>query len=138
MTLETLNQTCRRIFDGPILDERLEIAWHGGEPLVVPLNWYKEAIALIDELRPAGLRLKHCFQTNGLLLNEDWADFFADIGAKIGLSIDGPADLHDANRRTRSGHGTHERAMRAVALLQDHGLPFHVITVLTEQALNNP
>jgi len=92
----------------------------------------------MDELRPAGLHLKHCFQTNGLLLNEDWTDFFTRIGAKVGLSIDGPADLHDANRRTRGGHGTHEKAMRAVALLQDHGVPFHVITVLTERTLDDP
>jgi uncharacterized protein len=138
MTLETLNQTCRRIFESPNLDQQLEIAWHGGEPLAVPLPWYEEAIALIEELRPAGLHITHCFQTNGLLLNDDWIDFLVRIGAKIGLSIDGPADLHDANRRTRSGNGTHQRAMRAVALLQDRGLPFHVITVLTERALDDP
>ena len=89
------------------------------------------------EQRPAVLQLKHCFQTNGLPVNKDWARFFARTGARVGLSIDGPADLHDASRRTRDGRGTHERAMRAVRLLQDQGVGFHVITVLTERALDH-
>jgi uncharacterized protein len=138
MSLETLDLACRCVFESPRLDRQLEVAWHGGEPLAVPLAWYEDAIALMEKRRPAALRLKHCFQTNGLLVNEDWARFFARTHARIGLSIDGPADLHDANRRTRRGRGTHEGAMRAVRLLQDRGLDFHVITVLTARALDEP
>jgi uncharacterized protein len=138
MSLDTLALACRRAFESPFLDRHLEVAWHGGEPLAVPLAWYEEAIALMDQRRPTGLELTHCFQTNGLLLNEAWARFFARTGARIGLSIDGPADLHDANRRTRRGHGTHAGVMRAVRLLQEHDLEFHVITVLTERALDDP
>ena len=90
------------------------------------------------ERRPVTVQLEHVFQTNGLLLNADWARFFARTGAKVGLSIDGPAEFHDVRRRTRRGDGTHDRAMRAVRLLQDQGLPFHVITVLTAPALDHP
>jgi uncharacterized protein len=138
MSLATLDLACRRVFESPLLDLQLDVAWHGGEPLTIPLTWYEEAIALMAERRPADLQLKHCFQTNGVLLSEDWAQLFARTQARIGLSIDGPADLHDANRHTRRGHGTHERVMRAVHLLQDQGLEFHVITVLTKRALENP
>jgi uncharacterized protein len=138
MSVETLELACQRVFESPYLGPRLQVAWHGGEPLVVPLAWYEEAVALMDRRRPAEVRLQHCFQTNGLLANEDWARFFARIGARVGLSIDGPADVHDANRRTRRGHGTHDAAMRAVRLLQDQGHEFHVITVLTEGALDHP
>lgn len=138
MSLETLALVCRLVLESPHLDRQLDVAWHGGEPLVVPLPWYEDAVALMAERCPAGLELTHCFQTNGLLLNEGWARFFARNGAKVGLSIDGPADLHDAHRRTRRGEGTHAKAMRAVRLLQDQGLPFHVITVLTERALDDP
>ena len=138
MSLETLALVCRRVFESPRLGRQLEVAWHGGEPLVVPLAWYEDAVALMAEQRPASLQLTHRFQSNGVLLNEDWARFFARTGARVGLSIDGPADLHDANRRTRRGRGTHEKAMRAVRLLQDQGLAFHVITVLTERALDHP
>ena len=138
MSLETLDLACQRVFASPLVDERLEVAWHGGEPLVVPLAWYENALALMAKRCPTRLRLEHRFQTNGLLVNDDWARFFARTKAKVGFSIDGPADLHDANRRTRRGQGTHERVMRAVRLLQDKGLAFHVITVLTERALDEP
>jgi uncharacterized protein len=138
MSLETLDLACQRVFESPWLDEQLEVAWHGGEPLTVPLAWYEEATAVMARRSPAQLRLRHCFQTNGLLVNENWARFFARIGARVGLSIDGPADVHDANRRTRRGLGTHERAMRALRLMQDQGAPVHVITVLTQRALDEP
>jgi uncharacterized protein len=138
MRLETLALACQRVFESPRLGRQLEVAWHGGEPLAVPLPWYEDAIALMAERRPASLELIHRFQSNGVLMNADWARFFARTGARIGLSIDGPADLHDANRRTRRGQGTHDKAMRAVRLLQEHGLPFHVITVLTGPALDDP
>ena len=138
MSLETLDLVCQRVFESPFLDRQLEVAWHGGEPLTVPVTWYEEATALMARRRPAELQLQHCFQTNGLLVNKDWARFFARAKARVGLSIDGPADLHDTYRRTRRGHGTHEGAMRAVRLLQDQGHGFHVITVLTERTLDHP
>jgi uncharacterized protein len=138
MTLETLALICRRVFESPRLGRQLEVAWHGGEPLVVPLAWYEDAFALMAKRRPASLQLTHRFQSNGMLLNEDWVRFFARIDARVGLSIDGPADLHDANRRTHRGQGTHDKAMRAVRLLQNEGQPFHVITVLTVRALDEP
>lgn len=138
MSLETLALVCRCVFASPFLDRELAVAWHGGEPLAVPLAWYEGAVALMDQARPGGIELKHRFQTNGLLLNDDWVRFFARTKARIGLSIDGPPDLHDANRRTRRGGGTHEQVMRAVRLLQHHGLDFHVITVLTEDSLEHP
>jgi uncharacterized protein len=138
MSLETLDLACRGVFESPFLDRQLEVAWHGGEPLTVPIMWYEEATALMAKRRPGELQLQHCFQTNGLLVNKDWARFFARAEARVGLSIDGPADLHDTYRRTRGGHGTHEGVMRAVRLLQDQGHAFHVITVLTERTLDHP
>jgi uncharacterized protein len=101
MSLQTLDFVCRDVFASPRLDEQLDVAWHGGEPLAVPLAWYREAIALMARRRPPALALTHHFQTNGLLVDEDWVRFFDQTGARVGLSIDGPADLHDANRRTR-------------------------------------
>ena len=84
MSLETLALICRRVFESPRLGRQLEVAWHGGEPLVVPLAWYEDAIALMAERRPASLQLTHRFQSNGVLLNEDWARFFARIDAGSG------------------------------------------------------
>ena len=83
------------------------VAW--GRTSGVPLAWYEDAVALMAERRPASLQLTHRFQSNGVLLNEDWARFFARTEARVELSIDGPADLHDANRRTRRGQGRTKR-----------------------------
>lgn len=85
MSLATLDLVCKRVFESERLDRKLEVAWHGGEPLTVPLAWYEDALALMAERRPATLQLEFFFQTNGLLLNEDWARFFARTGAKVGI-----------------------------------------------------
>jgi uncharacterized protein len=138
MSLAMLDLACRRVFDSPRFDRELDVEWHGVEPLHVPLAWYEEAIALMTERRPAALQLNHCFRTDGSLLNEDWTLFFARIQAVIGVHLAGPADLGDAGRCGGDGPGRHERAMRAVRLLQQHGLPFHAITALTENALDEP
>ncbi len=138
MSLETLERACKAVFESPLLGPSLEVAWHGGEPLVVPLRWYEAAFDLMRRRRPPALELRHRFQTNGLLIDDGWARFFASSGAKVGLSIDGPAELHDANRRTRRGQGTHEGAMRGLRRLEERGVACHVITVLTEAALAIP
>src|ERR1700757_1073862 len=77
MSIETLELVCTRVFESPWLGDKLEVAWHAGEPLTVPLTWYEEGIALMAEHCPPGLALEHRFQTNGLLLDHDWARFFA-------------------------------------------------------------
>ncbi|MET0743742.1 MAG: cyclophane-forming radical SAM/SPASM peptide maturase GrrM/OscB [Microvirga sp.] len=138
MSLRTLDLACDRLLDSRFLGSHLEVAWHAGEPLAVPVAWYAEAVDLMAERFRGRVQLKHCFQTNGLLINEEWIRFFTRIEARVGVSVDGPADLHDANRRTRNGRGTHDRVMEAVRLLKDHGFPFHVITVLTERSLDAP
>ncbi|MBD2750751.1 GRRM system radical SAM/SPASM domain protein [Microvirga sp. BT688] len=138
MSLQTLDLACRRIFESSLIGSSLDVAWHGGEPLTVPIDWYLEAVDLMAKRSNGEVELQHFFQTNGLLINSKWIRFFFEIGAKVGISIDGPADLHDANRRARHGRGTHEKVMAAVHLLQEHSHPFHVITVLTEHSLHEP
>jgi uncharacterized protein len=138
MSLETLDLVCRRVFESSLPERRLQVAWHGGEPLVVSREWFDEAFALMEQRRPATLELCHRFQTNGLLVDDAWACFFARKAVRIGLSIDGPAGLHDFHRRTRLGRGTHAGAMRALHLLQDHAVRYHVLTVLTDRTLDAP
>jgi uncharacterized protein len=134
MSLKTLDQACSLVFDSGWVGRRLDVAWHGGEPLVVPLGWYERAFELMESRRPVSLELKHRFQTNGLLLDDGWARFFARTKAGVGISI----ELHDAHRRTRRDQGTHQGAMRGLRTLQAHDVGCHVITVLTEQALAMP
>jgi uncharacterized protein len=138
MTISTLREVCSQISTTTLIRDALDVSWHGGEPLTVPLTWYKTAISLMAEHCPTTLELRHRFQTNGLLLNNRWAEFLMTIRARIGLSIDGPSTFHDSRRRTRRGQGTHQQAMKAVRLLNEAGIDFHVITVLTSESIREP
>ncbi|HMB77107.1 MAG TPA: cyclophane-forming radical SAM/SPASM peptide maturase GrrM/OscB, partial [Kiloniellaceae bacterium] len=120
------------------LGDRLTVVWHAGEPLVLPPAYYAEAFDTIERLRPPGLALDHSFQSNGTRLTEAWVDFIKARQIRIGLSIDGPAWLHDAHRRSRSGRGSHAAAMAAAARLRAAAVDFHVIAVLTATALRHP
>ena len=91
----------RRVFESGRGDDRIEVRWHAGEPLTVGPAFYREALAAIHAVTPSGVQVRHTLQTNGTLVDEDWCRMFLEEGIEIGLSIDGPADLHDRNRRTR-------------------------------------
>lgn len=137
MTLETL----RRSLD---LLERLGtrsgtwcLVWHVGEPLVVDREWYRRAHALCTErLAPAPIEFH--FQTNATLLTREWADFVrSDERIHVAVSLDGPAWMHDPQRTTRRGAGTHAATLRGVGCLKEAGLSFDCISVVTEHALDH-
>ncbi|HEY6790648.1 MAG TPA: cyclophane-forming radical SAM/SPASM peptide maturase GrrM/OscB [Trebonia sp.] len=121
---------------GPgLLDDQLEIRWHAGEPLTVPAAFYAQACqVLADALSPV-TRPWFSLQTNGTLIDASWCDLFLRRGIEVGVSIDGPAFLHDASRVTKRGGPTHARAMRGIAALRAAGIAFDVITVVTEATL---
>ncbi len=136
MDEETLRSVVRGIFATDLVRESLTFVWHAGEPMAVPIPWYRRAFEVIREEAPAELKIIHSFQSNGTLIDEKWCAFIKETGICLGLSIDGPAGIHDAHRKTRQGKGTHERAMRGVELLRAHGLDFHVIAVVTQDSLD--
>jgi uncharacterized protein len=90
----------------------------------------------MQEVAPHGLKLPHAIQTNGLLVDQGWCDFFLETGMRVGVSLDGPARLHNARRRTRSGNGTHSGVMRGIDLLRTRGVPFHIICVVGKATLD--
>ena len=120
----------------------LTVLWHAGEPLAVPIAFYREAFATIERLRPKDgpwpVRVKHSFQTNGMLIDDAWCDFFKEWNVGVGVSIDGPRELHDAHRKTRSGAGTFDKTIAGVRRLRDAGYPFHILSVLGRASLEMP
>ena len=116
----------------------LTVVWHAGEPLVVPVAFYREAFAAIERLRPPSVAVRHAFQTNGMLIDDGWCALFRDWKVGVGVSLDGPRELHDANRKTRSGAGTFDRTVAGIRRLQAAELPFHVISVLSSASLDDP
>ncbi|MEJ0020462.1 MAG: cyclophane-forming radical SAM/SPASM peptide maturase GrrM/OscB [Acetobacteraceae bacterium] len=138
MSMDTLRTTFERVFASGWAAPAMTVIWHAGEPLVLPPAYYREAFDLIERLRPAGLRLRHAVQTNGMLIDAAWCGLFKEYDVGVGVSLDGPRALHDTHRLTRSGRGTFDRTMAGIRLLREHGVDFHVITVLSKDSLDDP
>jgi uncharacterized protein len=104
--------------------------WHGGEPTLLGLDYFRTIVRIQKECGPPGRTITNGIQTNGLLLDEGWARFLRQEGFSVGLSIDGPEDLHDAFRVTSGGGATHARAADAFRLLKERSVLSNVLCVL--------
>jgi uncharacterized protein len=135
---DVLEALFERVFTSGLVERPFTIVWHAGEPLVLPPRFYEEAIAILTRHNRSGFRVEHSFQTNGTLIDADWCAFIKANDVRIGVSVDGPAFLHDRYRRTRRGKGTHTRVVEGMELLREQEIPFHVITVLTGESLDYP
>jgi len=131
MPMATLRLAAQRLLDDDLVGDQLTVVWHAGEPLTVPVAYYDEAIGRLDEVLGPHCTLSHSIQTNATLIDAAWCALIARHRIRVGVSVDGPADLHDAHRRTRGGQGTHARVLRGMACLRDHGIDFHAIAVVT-------
>jgi len=119
----------------PAAQRSFRFLWHAGEPLTVGVPFYRRAFALIEAATPAGVSVIQTIQTNGTLITQPWCEFFRDYQVRVGLSIDGPAALHDAHRRTWAGRGSHASAMEGCRLLREHGIFPRALCVLTRESL---
>src|SRR6266404_2951012 len=134
----TLANLFSQVFASGWVEGGVGIVWHAGEPMVLPIDFYRRAFRLIDGLKPPGLSVTHAFQTNGTLIDDAWCEFFAAEQVNVGVSIDGPQHFHDINRRTRSGAGTFDRTIAGIRRLRRRAVPFHVISVLSAESLAAP
>ncbi len=135
---ETLVNLFTQIFASGWTGDCLSVVWHAGEPMVLPIGFYRDAFRMIDRLKPAHLAVAHSFQTNGTLIDEAWCGFFAAERINVGVSIDGPRHFHDRHRVTRSGRGTFDRTIAGIRLLRWREVPFHVISVLSAASMAAP
>jgi uncharacterized protein len=138
MPLDTLEQTFRWVFSSGLAREPFTLLWHAGEPLVVPVAWYEAAAELLRRHGDGHPPVIQSFQTNATLIDTEWCDYFRRHEIDVGVSVDGPAFLHDRHRRTRQGRGTLDQVLRGIHLLNEQRIPFKVITVLTAEALDYP
>ena len=112
--------------------------WHGGEPLLAGIDFYRKAIALQNKHKPEGVHFMNGIQTNGVLLDEEWCRFLAAERFYIGLSIDGPDYLHDINRKTINGGGTHKQVVNGYKLLRKHGIIPEILCVVNAHNVSYP
>jgi uncharacterized protein len=131
MSFRTLVELTKKAL---LADSRVQFMWHGGEPLVCGRNFYEKAVAVQGLLRQDHHVITNSLQTNGLLISEHWCQFFKIYGFQVGVSIDGPADLHDAARRRITGRGSYQRVRKGIDLLRKCGVDFGVLFVLTPAA----
>lgn len=125
--LETLTKQYIESNDVP----EVTFNWHGGEPLVMGLDFYRKAVEL--QQKYAGGKIVHnTLQTNGTLIIPEWADFFRENDFLIGISIDGPADIHDKFRKDKGGQNTFDKVMRGVNLLRQRGVQFNTMTTVNK------
>ncbi len=117
--------------------DQVTFAWQGGEPTLLGVDFFRRAVAL-QKQHAAGRKISNTIQTNGILLDDAWGDFLAQEQFLVGISIDGPGELHDAYRVGKGGQPTFERVMKAIRLLQEHAVEFNTITCVHRRNSGSP
>src|SRR5512136_1156490 len=115
MSDEVLEAYIRQTIEGHRTPE-VTIAWQGGEPTLMGLDFFRKAVALEKQYAAPGVRIENTFQTNGVLLDDEWCEFLREEGFLVGLSLDGPRELHDAYRRDRRGASVFDKVVGAARL----------------------
>jgi len=103
------------------------IAWQGGEPTLMGLDFFRRAVAAEKKYAGHGIRVENTLQTNGVLINEEWCRFMHENNFLVGLSLDGPRQMHDAFRRDKRGKSVFDRVVRAARLMQDHKVEYNIL-----------
>lgn len=129
MSDETLEEFTRQYIAVQNVPE-VTFAWQGGEPTLMGIDFFRHAISLQKKYRPPGVTILNALQTNATTLDDDWCRFFHDNGFLIGVSLDGPAAVHDAYRRDKGGAATFGRVMAGLALLARHGVESNVLATI--------
>lgn len=110
--------------------EHVAVSWQGGEPTLMGLNFFRRVVELVERHRRPGQTVEHTLQTNGTRLDATWCAFLAENQFLVGLSIDGPRELHDTYRVDKHGRGTFDRVRNAADLLGEHGVAFNALTAV--------
>lgn len=115
----------------------VSFTWHGGEPLMRPLSFYRRALSL-QHYYGRGMHIENSIQTNGTLLTDEWCAFFRENNFLVGISIDGPQPVHDAFRRGRRGQPSFRQVMKGIELLQKHGVEWNAMAVVNSINVGQP
>jgi uncharacterized protein len=130
MADELLDAYIRQLIEAHANSAHVTIAWQGGEPTLMGVDFFRRAVELAEQHVLPRQTLEHTIQTNGTRLDSDWAAFFAEHGFLVGISIDGPREMHDAYRVTKGGRGSFDQAMRGLALLREAGVQWNALTTI--------
>jgi len=118
--------------------ERVTVAWQGGEPTLMGLDFYRRAMGYVEKHARPGMSFEHTLQTNGTLLDDEWCAFFKEHSFLIGISIDGPRELHDVYRVDKGGAPTFDKVIRGLRLLQKHAVDYNILTAVNRVNAAHP
>jgi uncharacterized protein len=137
MSDETLETYVRQYIEaqpGPVVT----FAWQGGEPTLLGVEFFEKAIQYQERYAPPNVQIQNCLQTNGTLLDEEWGRFLAEEDFLVGISIDGPRELHDTFRSTRTDGATFHRVMEGLSVLQEYDVEHNALCVLNTVNSQHP
>jgi uncharacterized protein len=135
---DELLETYIRQLIGSHQTDRVTIAWQGGEPTLMGLDFYVRAMRIAEKYRRPGMTFEHTMQTNGTKLDDEWCAFFKEHNFLIGISIDGPRQLHDVYRVDKGGQATFDKVMRGLRLLQKHAVDYNILTTVNRVNGDHP
>jgi len=136
MSDEMLEQFTREYIEAQTMNQVL-FTWHGGEPLLRSIDFYRKALSL-QQKYAGGRRIDNVIQTNGTLLTDEWCEFFAQNHWLVGISIDGPQPDHDHYRLTAAGKPSWKKVMQSIKLLKKHGVEWNAMAVVNAYNANHP
>ena len=136
MSDEMLEQFTREYIEAQTMSQVL-FTWHGGEPLLRSIDFYRKALSL-QQKYAGGRRIDNVIQTNGTLLTDEWCEFFAQNHWLVGISIDGPQPYHDHYRLTAAGKPSWQKVMQGIKLLKKHGVEWNAMAVVNAYNVNHP
>lgn len=136
MSDEILEQFTREYIEAQTMSQVL-FTWHGGEPLLRSIDFYRKALSL-QQKYAGGRRIDNVIQTNGTLLTDEWCEFFAQNHWLVGISIDGPQPYHDHYRLTAAGKPSWQKVMQGIKLLKKHGVEWNAMAVVNAYNANHP
>jgi len=137
MSDEVLDAYIRQYLASQQIPE-VSVSWQGGEPTLMGVDFYRRAVELVRKYQRPGQRVSYSLQTNGILLDEQWCSFFKQHDFLIGLSMDGPAEFHDAYRVDKGGKGSFERVRCALELLQKHRVEVNILCAVHAANVAHP
>lgn len=137
MSDEVLENFIRQYIEGQGHDE-IVFSWQGGEPTLCGLEFFEKVVKLEKKYCPSGKHIENDLQTNGTLLDDQWCRFLRENNFLVGLSIDGPKELHDKHRVDKTGESTFDKVLNASKLLKKHGVPFNTLTTVNRDNAKHP
>ena len=137
MNDETLENYVKQYIEAQQINE-VTFAWQGGEPTLMGVDFFKQAIRYQQKYRRTGMTIQNTFQTNATLLDDEWGQFFKRNKFLIGISIDGPPEIHDKYRYDKRGRPSSEQVIRGLRILQEHKVDYNILCVVNRHNAEYP